>query len=133
MTEPDDLYAEGAECELTEVAWAPPAVVLRIVYDEQGKISTVMTEYRDAPSANELSRLVAQFLTLQAQTMPTRTPGANMPRDPVLDRQFRAVLGQCMAVMNIVNMSGPHSNHECALADRHTGRHRCDCGQYFGV
>lgn len=130
MTEPDDVYAEGAECELI---WTPPAVVLRVVYDEQGKINTVMTEYRDVPSANELSRLVAQFLTIQAQTTATHAPGMNVPRDPTLDRQFRAVVGECMAVMNVVNASGPHDNHECVLAGRHLGRHRCDCGQYFGV
>lgn len=132
MTEPEE--ERDAELELTEVSvWEQPALVLRIVYDEQGRINTVMTEYRDAPSADDVARVVAQFLSIKPGGLPQRDPRASLPRDPALERKFLEVLGACTAIANVLDpVPGSHANHACNRRGDHLGAHRCDCGISFG-
>lgn len=131
MTDADDAYEVEGQVEGELIGWEQPALVLRVTYDELGRVSTVTTDYRDLPSADELARIVAQFLTIRP-AMANRVPGAALPRDPVLEREFRSVIGDCLAVANVLDPVGSHDNHECAAMGGHPLPHRCKCGATFG-
>lgn len=128
MSDDDDELQEAD-------GWAPPAMALRVMYDDEGRVQSMVAEYLEVPAAEELARLVAQFLTIRPGQLPSRVPGANLPRDPRLDRQFRAVLGVCGATASIPDpqIEG-HDTHFCLViaADHGRSPHLCECGATFG-
>lgn len=130
MTEPEE---NPEELELT---WAPVAVTVRAVYDDEGRLNSITTEYLEPPPAEEIARIVAQFMN-QTVPLPNRRPGGALRearRDANLAREFKEVLGDtvCAASANILYAEGTgHDNHECCCADGHNGRHLCACGSRF--
>lgn len=128
MTEPENVHDE----EVTD-EWGPPAATIRAVYDEDHRINSLMVEYRDTPSSEDVARVLAQFLTLQPGQLPRRTPGAGIPRDMALERKFREIVGGCGSISNgLDSLPGQHENHACFSAAGHAGKHRCECGAEFG-
>lgn len=130
MTDAEEFGDEG------EFAYQQPALVLRFMYDDLGRVNAVAAEYQEVPAAEDLARVVAQFLTIRPVGLPNRVPGANLPRDPRLDREFRAVLGICGATANVLNPAtgSVHDTHMCVKdsADHGGARHCCECGTSFG-
>lgn len=134
MTEPE-------ETEEFEIEWRQPAAIVRAVYDEQGRLNSIVAEYTDVPPAEEVARIVAQFLMRPADVLPHREPGDSLAaaqRDQQVARQFQEVLGrlpdaECAAIANILDPGGfpDHDNHHCRRDLRHEGRHVCACGTRF--
>lgn len=123
MTEPEPLESH----ELVE--WEPPAVVVRSVYDEDGKLNSLAVEWQTVPMAEDIARVLAQFL------MPKNALPSRMPRDPVLGRQFENLtrtISSCFAVANIISPHNDHENHICVHSVGHDGDHLCGCGCLFG-
>lgn len=127
MTEPSDESVPD---------WTPAAVTLRAIYDEEGRLNSVITEFLSAPPAEDLARILAQFLMPHAAALlPQRVAGDALrtERDPILARRFAQVIrGGCMAVMNTMGGDGPHDNHTCIHGAGHDDQHRCECGLLFG-
>lgn len=124
MTEPDE-----------SASYVPPGASLRAIYDEEGRLNSICAEFLQTPPAEELARLLAQFLMPQvAKSLPQRTAGmAAARRDPILARQFEEVIREgCSAVMNVLDASDSHDNHICTHVADHPGQHLCDCGLFFG-
>lgn len=121
MTEPDPQ-------DLAD--WEPPAVIIRSIYDEDGRLNSLAVEWQAAPVAEDVARILAQFL------MPKNALPSRMPRDPVLTRNFetltRNITDSCFAVVNVLGAVDEHDNHICVMSIGHGGAHRCDCGSSFG-
>lgn len=126
MTEPDELPPTAD----------PAAVVLRAIYDEAGRLNSIVTEFRQAPQAEAIARVLAQFMMPQPSTLPQRAPGEALRavrRDPILARRFEEVIKDgCLVTANILDPVDTHDNHICTHVADHDGQHLCDCGLYFG-
>lgn len=131
MTEPEPV--EGSE---DEIVWPAPAVTIRAVYDESGRLNSIQTEYQDVPPASDIARILAQFLMKSTSQLPSRNPGENV-RDEQLTRKFQEVLGisekpvECQATADILD-GEEHPAHLCRRDYLHAGTHLCECGVRFG-